>query len=80
LTTSNPCLSTQIPAYVANIKDANTGIEVTVKPYGSQDCYAEWKAPNFPSELRPNDRDDCYIEAVAGERFALQVVVPAGFD
>ncbi|KAK5122803.1 hypothetical protein LTR85_003718 [Meristemomyces frigidus] len=61
-------------------KDPNTGIEVVLKPLGSLEQYPEWRAPPNAPGIRAEDRNDCFIEAVAGQCFALQVTVPATFD
>lgn len=54
--------------------DPQTGIEVRIKPYGSKDPYQEYKAPTN-SKLFAQDRNECFIEAVADERYTIEVIV-----
>lgn len=62
------------------MRDTTTDIEVHIKPYGSGQPYPEWQARMSSIELRTEGRNECYIEAVAGERFAVQLMLPSRFD
>lgn len=54
--------------------DPNTGIEILIKPHGSKDSYHEYKAPTT-SKLFAQGRNECFIEAVADERYIIEVIV-----
>jgi hypothetical protein len=54
--------------------DPRSGIEVRVKPYNSPDPYQEYKAKST-SELFAGDQNVCFIEAVTGQRFVVEVIV-----
>lgn len=54
--------------------DPKTGVEVRIKPYGSNDPYQEFKAPSR-SQLFAEGRSECFIEAVADERYTIEVIV-----
>ncbi|KAK5703160.1 hypothetical protein LTR97_004109 [Elasticomyces elasticus] len=54
--------------------DIASGIEVLVKPHGSNDAYDEVKAKTA-SPLYAHGRNECYIEAETGKRFVVEVVL-----
>lgn len=59
--------------------DPKSGLEVTIHPFGSEDSYHKWKAPSN-SALYARDRNECYIEAVTGERFGIRIVAHPVFS
>ena len=59
--------------------DADSGIEVVIKPYGSPDAYHEWKAPSHSDLHQPNG-NECFFEAVTGERFMIRIILHQSFS
>ena len=54
--------------------DPRTGIEVQIKPYGSNDAYFEYKAKSTSSHYAKG-RNEIFIEAVTDERYVVRVIV-----
>lgn len=59
--------------------DSNSGIEAYIRPYDSTGQYHEYEAPRgSPAHTgKPRER---YIEAVAGQRFEMVVILRSTFD
>lgn len=55
--------------------DSETGIEAYVQKYQANDHYKEYKASS-ESPFYTGNSNECYIEAITGERFQIGVVVP----
>ena len=59
--------------------DPKTGLEVLVRPFASEDPYQEYKSESC-SYVPANSGNECYIEAITEERFAVKVIVHPVFN